>query len=147
MPLDDLDHRLISLLRVNGREPVAALARELGVTRSTVDNRLARLVQSGTVVGFSIRVREDQDPGVVQAISFIEVEGRATSDVIRALRGYPEVSSLHTTNGAWDLVAELRTADLGEFDRLLGRIRSIPGVLNSETSLLLSSVSERAVGA
>lgn len=140
--LDDLDRRLIAALRTNGREPVASLARILGVTRATVDSRIERLVQSGTVVGFTVRIREDNDPGVVEAISFIEVEGRATSDVIRALRGFPEVSSLHTTNGAWDLVAELRTRSLSEFDRLLGRIRSIPGVLNSETSLLLSSVSE-----
>ena len=71
---------------------------------------------------------------------FIEIEGRSTDHVIRQLRGFPEVASLHTTNGGWDLVAELRTSSLGEFDRVLARIRSVEGVVNSETSLLLSSV-------
>jgi DNA-binding Lrp family transcriptional regulator len=87
-----------------------------------------------------VRVRDEADPLTIHAISFIEVEGRSTDDVIRGLRGFPEVIALHTTNGGWDLVAELRTETLGEFDRVLGRIRSIDGVVNSETSLLLSSV-------
>lgn len=137
--LDDLDRRLLSALRADSREPVASLARRLGVTRATVTNRLDRLVSSGTVIGFSVRVREEQDPDSVRAVALIEVEGKSTDDVIRQLRGLPEIQSLHTTNGAWDLVAELRTDTLGSFDRLLGRIRSIDGVINSETSLLLSS--------
>ncbi|MEO6200364.1 MAG: Lrp/AsnC family transcriptional regulator [Cryobacterium sp.] len=138
--LDDLDRRLLALLRVNARESVASLARELDVTRSTVTARLARLVESGTVVGFSVRIREDRDPSSIRAITLLEVEGRSTDVVIRRLRGFPEVHALHTTNGGWDLVAELRTDSLGNFDRLLGRIRSVEGIVNSETSLLLSSV-------
>ena len=138
--LDDLDRRLLAALREDGRAPVAELARRLGVARATVNGRIDRLVASGTIIGFSVRVRDEADPLTIHAISFIEVEGRSTDDVIRGLRGFPEVIALHTTNGGWDLVAELRTETLGEFDRVLGRIRSIDGVVNSETSLLLSSV-------
>jgi len=138
--LDELDRRLIAALRADGREPVTTLARRLGVTRATVNSRLNRLLELGILLGFSARVREDRDPDAIRAISLIEVEGRATDPVIRALRGLPEVTTLHTTNGAWDLVAELRTDTLADFDRLLGRIRSVEGILNSETSLLLSSV-------
>ncbi|MFO7689321.1 MAG: Lrp/AsnC family transcriptional regulator [Cryobacterium sp.] len=140
VPLDDLDRRLLSALRVNGREPVASLARDLGVTRSTINSRLKRLTDSGTIVGFGVRIREDRDPGSIRAITLIEVQGRATTRVIDSLRGFAEVTHLHTTNGGWDLVAELRTASLADFDRLLGEVRSLDGVLNSETSLLLSSV-------
>ena len=138
--LDDLDLRLIALLRVDGRAPVSTLAAQLDVTRATVTNRIERLVASGVVLGFSVRIREELDPSTVRAMTLIEVEGRTTDDVIRRLRGFPEVHALHTTNGGWDLVAELRTDSLSAFDRLLGRIRSIDGVVNSETSLLLSSV-------
>lgn len=138
--LDDLDRRLIAELRTNGREPVASLAKTLGVTRATVNNRLARLVASGTVLGFTVRIREEAETDVIRAITLIEVEGRSTDDVIRKLRGFPEVQALHSTNGGWDLVADLRASTLTEFDRLLGRIRSIEGVVNSETSILLSSV-------
>jgi DNA-binding Lrp family transcriptional regulator len=138
--LDDLDRRLIAELRTNGREPVASLAKTLGVTRATVNNRLARLVASGTVMGFTVRIREEAETDVIRAITLIEVEGRSTDDVIRKLRGFPQVQALHSTNGGWDLVADLRTSTLTDFDRLLGRIRSTDGVVNSETSILLSSV-------
>ncbi|MBC7442663.1 MAG: Lrp/AsnC family transcriptional regulator [Ramlibacter sp.] len=140
-PVDDLDRRLLSALRVNGREPVASLARDLGVTRSTINSRLKRLTDSGTVVGFGVRIREDRDPNSIRAITLIEVEGRAIAQVIHALRGYPEVEALHSTNGGWDLVAELRTDTLAHFDRLLGQERSNESVLNSGASLQLSSVS------
>ena len=138
--LDELDRRLLAALREDGRAPVAGLARTLGVARATVNSRIDRLVASGIIVGFSVRVRDELEPLAIHAISLIEVEGRTTDDVIFGLRGLPEVIALHTTNGGWDLVAELRTENLAEFDRVLGRIRSIDGVVNSETSLLLSSV-------
>ncbi|EWT04735.1 AsnC family transcriptional regulator [Intrasporangium chromatireducens Q5-1] len=138
--LDDLDRRLLAALRADGRASVASLARALGVARATVNSRLERLVSSGTVVGFTVRVREERDPLAIHAVALIEVEGRTTDRVIRELRGFPELIALHTTNGGWDLVAEIRTETLADFDRVLGRIRRIEGVVNSETSLLLSSV-------
>lgn len=142
--LDELDRRLLAALRSNGRESVASLARRLSVTRATINGRMDRLVNSGVVVGFSVRVREGNDPSTIRAITIIQVQGRANNDVIRSLRGFAEVESLHTTNGGWDLVAEIRTATLGDFDALLARIRRIEGVINSETSLLLSSVLTRS---
>ena len=138
--LDETDRALIAALRENAREPIASLARKLGITRATVTSRLDRLEGRGTILGYTVRVREEHEPDVIRAIGFIEIEGRSTDQVIRKLRGFQEVASLHTTNGGWDLVVELRTATLGEFDKVLGRIRSIEGVVNSETSLLLSSV-------
>lgn len=138
--LTDLDRRLLAALREDGRAPVASLARTLGVARATVNSRLERLIATGTIVGFTARVRDEVDPLAIHAVAFIEVEGRSADKVIRQLRGFPEITSLHTTNGGWDLVAELRTESLGGFDQVLGRIRGVEGVVNSETSLLLSSV-------
>lgn len=138
--LTDLDYKLLSALREDGRAPVAKLSRRLGVARATVNNRLERLIASGTIIGFSARIRDDSDPTEVRAITLIELGGRAAKKVIGELRGFPEIYALHTTNGGWDLVAELRTESLASFDRVLGRIRSVEGIFNSETSLLLSSV-------
>lgn len=138
--LDDTDRRLLALLREDGRMPVAELARRLDVARATVTSRLDRLVAGGVIVGFTVRVRDEAKVHEVRAMTLIEVEGRTTDNVIRRLRGFPEIQSLHTTNGAWDLVAELGADSLAHFDAVLGRIRSIDGVINSETSLLLSSV-------
>lgn len=138
--MDNLDRQLISLLRTDGRAPISKLAQILGVSRATVENRIQRLLQRGVLLGFTARVSQAADEGAVRAIMNIEVSGRSTSAVIRSLRGLPELHALHTTNGAWDLVAEIRAASLADFDRVLRDVRSIPGVANSETSLLLSSV-------
>lgn len=137
--LDALDYRLIAELRIDARAPVSRLAKCLGVTRSTVERRLARLLDGGAIIGFTVRAR-DTRPGDVRAIMMIEVAGRTTGAVIHGLKGLPEIRALHTTNGGWDLIAEIRARSLTEFDRILRQVRQIDGVLNSETSLLLSSV-------
>jgi DNA-binding Lrp family transcriptional regulator len=137
---DQLDRDLIAILRRDGRAPLSKLADILGVSRGTVQNRLDRLTESGGLLGFTIRVREDYATGSIRAIMLIEVVGKSTTEVIRKLRGFTELQALHTTNGKWDLVAEIQTGTLGDFDRILREVRAIDGILNSETSLLLSSV-------
>ena len=137
---DDLDRRLITLLREDGRAPVSKLAAILGVSRATVQARIDRLLDSGAVLGFTIRAREDSGPKGVRAIMMIEVSGQSTTQVIRSLRGIPALHQLHSTNGNWDLVAQISAESLADFDRILREVRGIPGITNSETSILLSSV-------
>lgn len=138
--LDGTDRQLIALLRADGRAPVSKLAQLLGVSRATVQNRMDRLLDRGTVLGFTLRVREDYPEDRVRAVMMIEVVGKSTAQVIRSLRGLPELHRLHTTNGKWDLVAELQTTSLASFDRVLRQVRMIDGVSNSETSLLLTTI-------
>ncbi|TLP47061.1 MULTISPECIES: Lrp/AsnC family transcriptional regulator [Cohaesibacter] len=137
---DQLDKELISLLRHDGRAPLSKLADILKVSRGTVQNRLDRLQESGAVIGFTVRVREDYELDGIRAVMMIEVVGKSTSQVIKRLRGMPELQTLHTTNGSWDLVAEIQAASLSDFDRVLREVRLIEGVLNSETSILLSTI-------
>lgn len=137
--MDSTDRRLLSLLRDNARISVAALAKALGVARGTVQNRLGKLQADGTIVGFTVRVKAQAEDQRIRALMTVAVEGNRTDEVLKALRGDPAVCALHTTNGRWDIVAELRTDSLEEVDRVLSRIRLIEGISNSETSLLLST--------
>ncbi|KRB48849.1 Lrp/AsnC family transcriptional regulator [Phenylobacterium sp. Root700] len=137
---DDLDRRIIAHLRADGRASLSKLADALGVARGTVQNRLDRLLETGALLGFTVRVREDYDDLTVRAVMMIEVIGKSTTQVIQRLRGIVEIRTLHTTNGNWDLVADIRAASLPDFDRVLREVRMIDGVANSETSLLLSTV-------
>jgi DNA-binding Lrp family transcriptional regulator len=137
---DDLDRRIISHLRVDGRASLSKIADAVGVARGTVQNRLDRLLDTGTLLGFTVRVREDYDDRAVRAVALIEVNGRSTTQVIQKLRGITEIRALHTTNGNWDLIADIMTQSLSDFDRVLREIRMIDGVANSETSLFLSTV-------
>jgi DNA-binding Lrp family transcriptional regulator len=137
---DDLDRKLIAILREDGRAPISKLATLLQVSRATVQTRLDRLLDSGAVLGFTIRAREDSGPNGVHAIMMIEVSGQSTTQVIRSLRGIAALHQLYSTNGNWDLVAQLSAESLSDFDRVLREVRGIPGIANSETSILLSSV-------
>ena len=138
--IDDLDRQLISTLRDDGRAPVAKLAETLKVARGTVQNRLDRLLATGAILGFTIRAHHVLEKDVVKAVMMIEVAGKSTSQVIRHLRGIPQLIKLHTTNGSWDLMAEIETVNLIEFDQVLSTVRMIDGVLNSETSILLTTI-------
>ncbi|MBB4041583.1 DNA-binding Lrp family transcriptional regulator [Microvirga flocculans] len=137
--MDDLDQRLITLLRHNGRRSVSDLAHDLGVSRATVRSRMERLERSGDIVGYTVILRADAVSLPVRGIMLIEVEGRAADRVVDALGGFPEVSAIHTTNGKWDLVVELGATSLSDLDAILRRIRLIPGVIASETNLLLAT--------
>jgi DNA-binding Lrp family transcriptional regulator len=136
--LDDIDRQLIALLRDNARASVVALAAKLHIARATVQNRLARLERGGVILGYTVRLRPLSEPQHVRALMSIAVEGNRTADVVRALRGHPHVAAVYSTNGRWDLVAELRADTLERFDQVLGAIRQVDGIANTETSILLS---------
>lgn len=137
---DDHDRTLIALLRKDGRAPVSKLAEIMGISRATVQTRLDRLLASGALLGFTARVREDYDVNQIRAIMMIEVTGRNTTQVIHKLRGLTALTVMHTTSGKWDLIVEVLVENLSEFDSVLREVRLVDGVLNSETSILLSSI-------
>jgi DNA-binding Lrp family transcriptional regulator len=137
--IDNIDQALISLLRQNARESVATLASKLGVSRGTVTNRMDRLERDGLIVGYSVRLRPDVQPDVLRAWMSIEITGNDTRRVMASLLGEPGVAALHSTNGRWDLLAELQVASLEALSQVLERIRLIKGISNSETSIHLES--------
>jgi DNA-binding Lrp family transcriptional regulator len=137
--IDDTDRELLALLRQDARLPVATLAAKLKVARGTVQNRMKRLERDGVIVGYTVRVKPQAEAHRIRALMTIVVEGNRGAQVLHALRGHPNVTGLHSTNGRWDLIAELRADSLEAFDRALGNIRLIDGIASTETSLLLST--------
>ena len=97
--LDDLDHRLISLLRTDGRLPVAKLATELGVSRATVTARMERLVKTGAIAGYTVMLRTNARADAVRAVMMVEIDGKNSEAVIRRLVGNPEIRTLYPTHG------------------------------------------------
>jgi DNA-binding Lrp family transcriptional regulator len=137
--MDATDGLLISLLRKDARTSIAHLANKLGVSRGTVSNRIARLEDAGVIVGYTVRLRPDAQPNEIKAWMSIAVEGNETRAVIASLLGEPGVATLHDTNGRWDLLAELRAANLSELSQVLERIRLVRGISSTETSIHLET--------
>ena len=136
---DELDRRLIALLRADSRTPAATLAKALKVSRGTVQNRIVRLLAGGEISGFTVKTRPDVEANRVRAMMTIAVEGERSGTVIKALSGLPQVAAVHTTNGRWDLVAELDVETLSAFSAALDLIRQIEGIASTETSILLAT--------
>ena len=97
------------------------------------------LERDGTIAGYSVRVLPKVDEQQIVALMTIAVEGTRQEQVLRTLRGDPAIVTLHTTNGRWDLVAEIRADSLQGFDQVLSRVRLVDGISGTETSLLLST--------
>ncbi len=145
--MDDLDLQLISALRSDGRRSVSDLAKDLKISRATVRARMERLQESGEILGFTAVLRDDWRDLPIRAVMLVEVAGRNTEPVIRALTALTEVRAIHSTNGKWDLVLDIATRDLAAFDDVLNRIRLIDGIAGSESNLLLSTRKGPAVSA
>ncbi|SIT78311.1 transcriptional regulator, AsnC family [Yoonia rosea] len=137
--MDELDAHLIAALKRNGRASLSELAAQLGVTRSTVRVRLDRLVQGGEIAGFTVLTRSDVRPDPVRGLMMLEIAGRGAEKVMKQLQRMTEVQAVHSTNGTWDLIAEIGTDTLETFDQVLFAIRRLEGVTRSETNLLLST--------
>lgn len=137
--MDASDQRLIAALRHNARASLSDLAAQLGLSRTTVRARIERLQQRGDIVGFTVVLRGDTVTDPVRGLMMIGIEGRGTDRILRQLHGLPEVRALHSTNGRWDVIAEIGTETLESFDAVLSQIRRFDGVATSETSLLLST--------
>ena len=137
--MDATDQQLLSLLRKDARTSVAILARKLGVSRGTVTNRVTRMEDEGIIVGYTVRLRPDAQPNEIRAWMSVAVEGNETRAVIGSLLGEPGVATLHDTNGRWDLLAELRAANLAELSQVLERIRLVRGISSTEASIHLQT--------
>jgi len=137
--MDDVDRQLIAILRDDARTAVATLAKRLGVSRGTVQIRIDRMIREGAILGFTLRLPPESDAHRVRAVMAIAIEGERSSAVMAALKGFPEIETVHTTNGRWDLMAELNAESLTAFSRALDGIRQIKGIATTETSILLAT--------
>jgi DNA-binding Lrp family transcriptional regulator len=135
---DDLDRRLISLLQVNARASTAELARKLGVARTTIVARLARLEVDGVIVGYAVRLGLDVSGQAVHAQVAITVEPKLAPGVLREVERLPELRQLWSVSGEFDYIAILRAETTTRLDRLLDTIGQLEGVKKTTTSIVLA---------
>ena len=135
---DSLDRQLISLLQANARASTADLARQLGVARTTVLARLVRLEKQGVIVGYTVRLGQDEGERGVEAFVGITTEPKSARDVTQRLATLPELRQLCSVSGEFDYIALLHAATPARLDGLLDEIGAIPGVLKTTTSVVLA---------
>ena len=140
---DDLDRRLIALLQTNARESTSNLAKRLGVARSTVHERIARMEKSGLIAGYSVVLSRKPDEDWVQALVMIAVTQRQSRKVVERLRSYPHVTVCLAVNGEFDLSLGVEAPRLEDLDVFLDEIVGIPGVERSQSFIVLAKKFDR----
>lgn len=136
--MDELSLKLLSLLKADGRTSVTALSQALGVSRLTVDNRIKRLESEGIIAGYTVILGNEDFKHKINGWIMINVMANKEERAIKLILRMVEISRLHTTNGKWDLAAEIQTSTLEEFDKAVSELRKIDGIEATETNLLLS---------
>ncbi len=144
MPLDDLDRRLIALLQANARTSAADLARQLAVARTTVLARLARLEKQAVIVGYTVRLGQQEGDRGVEAYVGIRTEPKAARLVTQRLATLPELRQLCSVSGEFDYLALLHADSTSKLDALLDEIGAFEGVLKTNTSVVLARRIDRA---
>ena len=138
MPRDTLDRNLLALLQANARDSTANLARKLGVARTTVLARLARLERERVIVGYTVRLSPGEADRTVQAYVGIVTDPKKVRSVTQRLARLPELSQLSSVSGEFDYIALLRADSTARLDTLLDEIGQIDGVSRTTTSVVLA---------
>lgn len=143
--MDDLDRNIIALLRADARLSLAMLARRLKVARSTIQARLERLEDSGTISGYTLKLGEGADPNRLRATVLLTIEPRTQAAVLTRLKSISEVERVFTTSGRVDLLLQIACPNTQVLDQVLDQIGAMTGVHSSESLIHLSTKIDRAI--
>lgn len=141
--MDDTDNALISLLQANARASTAELARKLGLSRSTVKDRIQRLERRGIIKGYGVKLSETFGEGQITAHVMIDVDPKQSAQVVRQLLKINAIKALYAVNGIHDLLAITTTDSTQALDRALDAIGDIDGIERTVSSIVLSTKFER----
>ncbi|HUJ00608.1 MAG TPA: Lrp/AsnC family transcriptional regulator [Usitatibacter sp.] len=141
--LDAGDRKLLALLKEDARLSTAALARALGVARTTVVERLKRLQRNGVVAGYTVRLHPRVQGRMLRVHVLLRVDAKRGEAVVKALREIPQVRAVYAISGAFDSLAFVEGESTEEIDQMLDAIGALPGVVSTQSSLVLSTKFDR----
>ena len=143
MSLDVIDQILLNELGENARCPVALLARKVGLSRTAVQARIARLERNKVIVGYGVRSGGAYEQSMVQAHVMLTVGTKQSGQVEAALRKIAEVRSLLSVSGSFDMIVIVRASSIARLDGLIDAIGLLDGVERTRTSVVLSTRFQR----
>lgn len=141
--LDHIDRSLLSLLLVDGRASTSDLARQLGVGRTTVHDRIARLERTGVISGYAAILSGAPLGDETMAMVMISIVQKKQKQVLASLRSLPEITVCYTVTGDYDLMVMVKAPRLEDIDVLLDEIMGIDGVERCHSSLVLATQFQR----
>jgi len=142
--LDDIDRKMIDILRSDGRRTAPQLAADIGIGRATAYNRLDRLIDDGVITGFSAHVDHATTGKTVAALVLINVEQGRWRDLHVRLTDLPGVEWAGVTAGQFDYALIVRADSLDHLrDVALQELQQTDGVRAAQPIVLLDEVDKR----
>ena len=135
----DIDTKIIKSLKQDARMSITQNSKELGVSRVTLDSRLKKMEKNEDITSHTVTLAAEDFGETVSSWVMFDIVAKSEQATICRLLKMPEVTRLFTTNGRWSLAAEIQTGTLQEMSLTIAQLRQIPGVRETEASLLLSS--------
>jgi Lrp/AsnC family leucine-responsive transcriptional regulator len=144
--LDDIDRKILAVLREDGRITVTELAQRVGMSKTPCQIRMKRLVDTEVIRSFRAVV----EPAALglDHVAFAEVKlsdtrEQALAEFNRAVRRIPEVEECHMIASSFDYLLKVRTADIRRYRTVLGeKISSLPHVASTSTFVAMETVKE-----
>ncbi|TDQ43172.1 Lrp/AsnC family transcriptional regulator [Tepidicella xavieri] len=141
--IDEIDARILTALSVDSRRSYADVASEVGLSTAAVHERVKKMGERGVIERFSLRVDPDKVGLHVTAFVAIRNDGGVhCREVAPALREMPEVLELHSVAGEYDFIAKIRTRHPRGLEDVLYRIKAIPGVARTTSTIVLNTAFE-----
>lgn len=137
--INSQDQKLLMLLRQNARASITELAKAMHVSRSTVQNRIARLEAGGVIRGYSVQLGGEFSARQVEAHVSIKVFQKLTGRTNAALEGISQVSQLFSVSGEYDLIAIVQAQSLEELSAVLDDIGNLEGVERTNSAVVLET--------
>ena len=130
---------LLNLLRENSRRSVSDLAKEMGLSRSTVQQTMERLERTGVIQGYTVKVNPHYEQQRVSAYIMISAVPKKTIEVVRELTKQPQLDMLCSISGRYDLIAQVTEETTEALDKIIDLIAALDGVEKTLSHIVLSS--------
>lgn len=137
--LDDLDRRILRALEANARATHASIARAVKLSRSAVQERIARMEREGVIAGYTVRLGDGGDAPALRAYLLVTGKTGRLEHVATALRGRPEVVGCAFVSGDIDLVLEIVAGKTDEITALRDEIAAMPEVGTTRTLVVMAT--------
>ena len=143
MNINGKDEVLIGLLRENGRLSVSEIARRMSASRTAVQARLQKLERNGVIEGYSVKLSSDYLEQKVRALVMIKFSPGKRKQIEAALSGIPQLISLYSISGVYDMAAIVSASSMSALDLLIDKIGSLEGIDQTMSSIILSTKIDR----
>lgn len=135
--IDEIDAKLLSLLKQNSRATLGEIATQLGISKTAVKKRLERLVQQGVIKRFTIEYSLTDEVKVLILVKVMP--GHNVPEVAEKIYNMKMAESIYEVTGDYDIAVIARLPNINMVNDLIDRIRSVEGVATTNTHIVLKS--------